>query len=153
MSVLPTKALTLYQPYAWLVVNGYKPIENRPETFSQKTFRGPFWVHAGLERNDEVWKQARELCDRNYTSSFYLPSFDELEFGAIPGQATIVGVHYPRQTLWAPAASVPWHFPDQYGLILSGAQALPKPMPCCGMQGFWHVPDDVLVTLKEVTCG
>lgn len=37
------KALSIRQPWAWLIVNGYKSIENR----SWKTkYRGPFLIHA-----------------------------------------------------------------------------------------------------------
>jgi hypothetical protein len=153
MSELPTKALTLYQPYAWLVARGYKPIENRKESFTQKTFRGPFWVHAGIEECEEVWRQARELCDQYLGKDFKLPTFAELPFGQILGRATIIGVHYPRSTLFPPKDPVPWHFPDEYGLILSDAVALASPVLCRGMQGFWPVPADVLQTLREASCA
>ena len=148
---LPRQALTLYQPYAWLVAEGYKPIENRPEGFSQRNFRGPFWVHAGLERKPEVWQQARELCDRLIGKEFALPSFDDLPVGCIVGRAAIVGMHYPVTTLWRPREPVRWHFPEQYGLILEAAQKLERPVACRGFQGFWPVPDQVLEVLaKEV---
>lgn len=38
------KALSIRQPWAWLVVDGYKPLENR--TWTTK-YRGEFLVHAG----------------------------------------------------------------------------------------------------------
>jgi len=40
-AILP--ALSIWQPWAWLIANGYKDIENR--TWWTK-FRGPFLIHA-----------------------------------------------------------------------------------------------------------
>jgi hypothetical protein len=37
------KALSIRQPWAWLIVNGYKDIENR--SWATK-FRGPVLIHA-----------------------------------------------------------------------------------------------------------
>lgn len=44
---MPTsdKALSIQQPWAWAIVNGYKPVENR--TWATK-LRGRVQIHAGL---------------------------------------------------------------------------------------------------------
>ena len=43
------RALTIRQPWAWLIVNGFKDIENR----SRRThYRGPILIHAGLSGAD-----------------------------------------------------------------------------------------------------
>jgi hypothetical protein len=142
--MLPTHALTLYQPYAWLVAFGHKDIENRPRAFSHKSFRGDFWIHAGRLRDPAVWDEARKHCDRILGKGFILPMPDELVYGAIIGRATITGAHLPRQrSLWSTEVA-PWHFPDQYGLIVKDAVALEVPMPARGYQGFWPVPSDGL---------
>ncbi len=48
-------ALSVHQPWAWLIVAGFKHIENR----SRRThYRGPVLIHAGLNRRlirPEVW--------------------------------------------------------------------------------------------------
>lgn len=41
---LPGKALSIMQPWAWLIVNGHKAIENRDWLTH---FRGPVCIHAG----------------------------------------------------------------------------------------------------------
>jgi hypothetical protein len=41
------KAITVRQPYAWLIVNGFKTVENRSEHESRWSFRGPLAIHAG----------------------------------------------------------------------------------------------------------
>jgi hypothetical protein len=43
-NALPQNALSVPQPRAWLVINGWKPVENR--TWATK-FRGPILIHAG----------------------------------------------------------------------------------------------------------
>ena len=49
---LEMRALSIRQPWAWLIVNGHKDIENR----SWRTkYRGPFLVHAGLKVEKEVY--------------------------------------------------------------------------------------------------
>jgi hypothetical protein len=39
------RTLSIRQPWAWLIVNGHKPVENRDWATS---FRGPVLIHAGL---------------------------------------------------------------------------------------------------------
>ena len=41
---LPTVALSIRQPWAWLIVNGHKPVENRTWSTS---YRGELLIHAG----------------------------------------------------------------------------------------------------------
>jgi hypothetical protein len=132
------------------VVHGYKPIENRPPKFTQRAFRGPFWVHAGLHQDQAVWYEARKHADTWLGTDFVMPPLTELVFGAIIGRASIVGVHAPvTASLWAPKAPVPWHFHDQYGLVLEGAALVSSPVPCRGLNGFWPVQKDDLETLRR----
>jgi hypothetical protein len=107
-------------------------------------------VHAGLLQDQAVWDQARAVVDAILGPDFVMPSLNELVFGAIIGRASIVGVHPPVTTsLWGQKAPVPWHFPDQYGLVLEGAALVSSPVPCRGLNGFWPVPKDDLETLKR----
>jgi hypothetical protein len=156
---LPSRALTLWQPWAWLVAMGHKPIENRPPGFSHKSFRGDFWIHAAVESSKSIasWALARRLCDELLGESFQLPPARELAFGVIIGRATITGIIPPRDPLYARITGdarvlpppVPWHFPDQYGFKVENARPLEKPVACRGYQGFWNVPADVLAKLPE----
>jgi hypothetical protein len=43
------RALTIRQPWAWLIVNGYKDIENRSW---QTRHRGALLIHAGASKSD-----------------------------------------------------------------------------------------------------
>lgn len=159
--MLPERALTLYQPYGWLLAGGWKTIENRPVGFSHKSFRGDFWIHAGKQPEsakqirmfEHTWRQAHDLAKQILGADFRFPCFDELTFGAIIGRATITGIVPPRLSLLGrpdPSPVVPWHFPDQYGFKVANAVMLENPVPCRGFQGFWRVPRPVLEQLRKV---
>ena len=48
-----TKAITIRQPFAWLIVQGIKPVENRSW---ETKFRGPLAIHsAKAAMGDEVY--------------------------------------------------------------------------------------------------
>jgi hypothetical protein len=73
------RALSLKQPWAWLIVNGYKDIENR----SWRTnHRGPLLIHASSSRPAVT----TEYIQKKY--GVRLP--DKLEFGGIAGVVEVV---------------------------------------------------------------
>jgi hypothetical protein len=53
MAKAPMSALTIRQPYAWLMVNGYKVIENRSWKPAAARIGQRFWVPASQRRADE----------------------------------------------------------------------------------------------------
>ena len=93
------RALSIRQPWAWLVVNGYKDIENR--TWSTG-FRGRVYVHAGQRMVPDDYPEQREFIA---DSGIVLPSV--LARGAILGEVTITGCvsasrrFSARATTWA----------------------------------------------------
>jgi hypothetical protein len=53
------KALSIRQPWAWLIVTGYKDIENR----SWRTnYRGPLLIHAGRAIDPTSLDQIKSVC-------------------------------------------------------------------------------------------
>ena len=150
----PTRALTLWQPWAWLVASGHKGVENRPAGFSHKSFRGNFWIHAAAESSASIgsWPLAVKLCRELLGEGFQIPPARELSFGAIVGRATITGILVPRGQMFH-KPNVSWHFPDQYGFLVEGAVALAEPVPCRGYQGFWTVPPAVVEELRRAREG
>jgi len=144
---LPTRALTLWQPWAWLVANSHKDIENRPSGFSFKSFRGEFWIHAGLQHATDL--RARELCARMGITIPLLTGPDH--FGAIIGRATITAIIPPCADSGMQCPH-PWHFPAQWGFRVVDARPV-KPVRCRGFQGFWGVPAQVLAELAANETG
>jgi hypothetical protein len=83
------KALSVNQPWAWLIVHGGKWIENRTW---RTTYRGPLAIHAGLSRR---WLEDWYLPDGrpavvSRRFSWALPPTDELVFGAVIGLVELV---------------------------------------------------------------
>jgi hypothetical protein len=128
------KALSLRQPWAWLVVHGGKSIENRRWNTS---FRGEFLIHAakGMTR-DEYAKALAFALDMNVSPSVMsaFPLFDELERGGIVGRARLVDVLPPCLPDFCPH---PWHMRGQFGFVLADVRAVTfKPMR--GMLSFFE---------------
>lgn len=117
--ILP--ALSLRQPWAWLVVHGGKGIENRK--WNTK-LRGPFLIHAakGMTRReyDDAIECAREVQYGLGNPQLQLPELGEtIHRGGIVGAARIVNV-------WEPTSNSqnPWHFRDQFGFELASITPL-----------------------------
>ncbi|ELX8377561.1 ASCH domain-containing protein [Providencia stuartii] len=118
------KAISIRQPWAWLIVNGYKDIENR----SWRTkYRGQVLIHAskGLTRKefDEACMQVVDVI-----APIDIPDFDDLERGGIVGVATITDCVEQSES--------PWFFGEK-GFVLSDARPL-KFIPMKGKLSFFE---------------
>jgi hypothetical protein len=130
------KALSIKQPWAWLIVHGFKDIENRGWA---TRFRGSVLIHAG-----KSWDRDAEddmVHGRDPTGSFernktmierFVAEYQEVEAhrGGIVGVAEIVDC--------VTESSSPWFFGD-FGFVIRNARPLPF-RPCRGMLGFFD-PD------------
>lgn len=117
------KALSIRQPWAWLIVNGHKDVENRSW---QTKFRGPVLIHASKTMTDDDYTNAWVHAQDN---NVCLPEAKDLERGGIVGQAIIVDC--------VTQSDSPWFFGPK-GLIMEDANPLPF-KPCKGMLGFFQV--------------
>jgi hypothetical protein len=133
MQIGPRRALSIQQPWASLIVNGYKRIENR--SWSTK-FRGPFLIHAGKT----VDKQAlRDVLLGNHPVTGRSFVFDSMDFptGGIIGAGRIVD---------CVNESLDPFFVGPFGFVLDDVRSLPF-QPCRGLLGFftpgseWTPPD------------
>jgi len=114
------RALSIRQPWAWLIVNGHKDIENR----SWRTnYRGPFFIHAGLKVEKEVYDQLADYFD------IQPPAPSEIERGGIVGESTILDCVENHNS--------PWFF-GPYGFVLGDCRPLPF-RPMRGRLGFFPV--------------
>lgn len=122
------KALSIRQPWAWLIVNGHKDIENR--TWHTR-FRGPVLIHAGKGMTRDEYVDAANFA---LELGVKVPWFGDLERGGIVGIAEIVDCTSSHPSPW---------FVGPYGFVLRDAKPLPF-MPCKGELGFFEVPDWVI---------
>ena len=121
------RALSIRQPWAWLIVNGHKDIENR--TWPTR-YRGPVLIHASKTMTGQeyqsaiysVWCIDKQLADR-------MPQRKGFEQGGIVGQAEIAGCVQDSDSDW---------FNGPYGFVLRNVRALPF-VPWKGELGFFEV--------------
>ncbi len=125
MRMMP--ALSIRQPWAWLVVNGHKDVENR--TWPTR-FRGRVYVHAGKTKEHDDFPEIRSLLEQ---TDIVLP--DRFSLGAIVGEVDIVGCLTGSRSKW---------FFGPYGFLLRDPVAYAEPIPCRGMLGFFNVPETVM---------
>jgi ASCH domain len=118
------KALSIKQPWAWLIVNGHKDIENRDWRSDNPglKYRGGVLIHTGL-RMDEDWSAfgMPEICR-------HVPADEDLPRGGIVGICEIVNCVKEHPS--------PWFF-GRYGFVLRNARTL-EFRPCVGQLGFFE---------------
>jgi hypothetical protein len=127
------KALSIRQPYAWLIANGHKDIENRSWATN---FRGRVLIHAGVNYPKRDYADDLESFTRQYGA---YPEREAM-IGGIVGVATITGCVDKSDSGW---------FYGPYGFTLTDARPLPL-VPCKGLLGFFDVPPDVAAKLREM---
>ena len=120
-ALLALRALAIRQPYAWLVANGIKDIENRSR-FTH--YRGQVLIHASLDE-DLLFEDS--LADLSRRAEIESPS--SFKRGGIIGVAEIVGCERRHGS--------PWKDPSSWGWVLANARPLPF-KPCKGALGFFR---------------
>lgn len=139
---LPSKALSVRQPWAWLIVNGHKDIENR--TWPTR-FRGRVLIHASKGMTRQEYEDVEDYLMFSTSAavrSIVLPEPDALERGGIVGTATIL------DCVPGDRRSSPWHLPDSYGFLLCDARPLPF-LQCKGALNFFNLPRDVIARVRS----
>jgi len=117
------KALSIRQPWAWLIVNGYKLVENRSW---HSSYRGPLLIHAGKGMTNYEYEDAYNLAAR---LDLFLPFKGDLEYGGIVGSVEMIDC--------VNAYGSPWFF-GPYGFVFRSAKPLPF-RPMRGKLGIFHV--------------
>lgn len=117
---LPTVALAIQQPWAWLIVHGFKDVENRDWPTRR---RGRFLIHAS--RKVDTWSVP---WIRERFPSIVLP--ESYETGGIVGEAELVDCVTVSSSRW---------FSGAFGFVLANPKPLPF-RPLRGQLGFFEVP-------------
>jgi len=114
------RALTLQQPWAWAVIQGYKDVENRSWSTSH---RGLLLIHAGRQFDaagfEFIWKLGLHRA---------LPM--ELPLGRLVGSIQLqdVATRYPSQ----------WSFRGARHWVLTKPREFRTPLPCRGGQKLFY---------------
>lgn len=117
------KALSIRQPWAWLIVEGYKDVENRNWRHS---YTGPVAIHASKAFDEAGYEWVRV----NFPE-IPMPSRAGFHRGGVVGQALVTGCLIESTS--------PWFF-GPYGYVLSEAERVPF-VGMRGRLGFFEAPE------------
>lgn len=127
MADLPRLALSIMQPWAWLIVNRHKAIENRHWS---TRFRGPVAIHAGkkidADAASDVYSGIHPVTGE--VAHWSIEATDGRDMGGIVGVAEIVDC--------VEHADSPW-FVGRYGFVLANQRPIPF-IPVKGALGFFE---------------
>jgi len=118
---LKLPVLSIRQPWAWLVVNGLKDIENRTW---RTHYRGQILIHASANLKDLTWDE-RERCES--LGGAKMP--EDYDVGGVIGIVEIVDCVRRHRSVWK-------HGPS-WGWVLADACPL-RFRECKGAVGFFY---------------
>jgi ASCH domain len=144
------KALSIRQPWAWLIVNGYKTVENRSRSLGKHC--GPLLIHASSQMTHADYVAAYKHIAgqpalRNLLADLPPISSPKFEFGGIVGTANMsmklenINAHEAR-AVFVNAKFVDW-YTGPVGYVLKDAKPLPF-KECKGRLGFFDVDYEAL---------
>lgn len=120
------KALSIHQPWAWLICNGWKNIENREW---RTNLRGRIAVHASKTMTREEYEGCQSFIAVMGLSYIELPAFDDFDLGGIVGCTKIVDCVTSHTSDW---------FGGSYGFVLGDSYPVPF-VKCRGYQKFFEI--------------
>ncbi|WP_223480316.1 MULTISPECIES: ASCH domain-containing protein [unclassified Pseudomonas] len=123
------KALSIRQPWAWLIIHGGKDIENR--SWHTK-HRGRFLVHASKGMTLKEYADAAAFADLE--CGVKIPPFNDLQRGGIIGSVFLADSR--------DSSLSPWYMGEKAFLLVA-----PAPLPFVPLKGrlnFFEVPDELV---------
>jgi hypothetical protein len=160
------KALSLIQPYATLIMLGYKTNETRSWDTKHD---GPLAIHASAGK--PTW--ARQVCEQNSHIRQILAvhglTFDTLPRRAILGTCTLLGTlpiagsdtylknEHPHmfchpERLAPVEVAAGDYTPGRFAWRLIQVRPC-SPQPCNGALSLWKVPEDIATQLEDTAAG
>lgn len=158
-AVATIRGLTIKQPWAFAIAEGFKTIENR----SRRTnYRGTLLIHAGraVDHAVTIARYSRDAAIRfdqlggrsNYwdarehiPSRVVSPPHPSLALSAVIATARLAGCHEATDGCCAP-----WGFPDQWHWELADIQPLRQAVPRAGALGLWKPDAELLAAVAPV---
>ncbi len=130
------KAISLIQPWAWLVTAGSKRIENRTWHLPKSMIGQTVLIHASKT-------DPRKFPDVHKFMEFVglredIPSEAFSMRGGVVGWAKIGGCLCPHNTMVVDGYDLRWWMKDQHGFLLEKVGVLPF-TPCSGRMGFFDL--------------
>lgn len=122
------KAISIRQPWAWLILHGSKRYENRlwSKNNTARAFRGPVLIHASAGMTQDEYNSGAQIAADNGDA---LPPAAELQRGGIVGQVDFLQWHDKPPAM-------PYAFTSGF-VIAQGVKPLAF-WPCKGALGFFN---------------
>ncbi|MDT7040862.1 ASCH domain-containing protein [Candidatus Nitronereus thalassa] len=138
------KALTVHQPWAQLLALGVKQFETR----SWYThFRGPLAIHASKQQASFVSAIVLQRLGK-VLFPYGFRALQDLPFGCVVGVGMLEDVQ-PAELISAQAIAGEKDFgdfrPGRFAWKFSQVRVLEKPIPACGHQGIWNLPEELIL--------
>jgi hypothetical protein len=131
------KALSIKQPWAWLICAGHKDVENRdwhihmPPLLNYPLVPKHIYVHAGKTIDKKAFEWMASKIPKDILSKFMvngLPNAGMFKVGGLIGEVHIVGCVEKSQSPW---------FVGPYGFLLANPVLYDQLIPCKGKLGFF----------------
>jgi len=134
-------ALTICQPWAHLIMQGHKRVENRRWYTGH---RGPMLIHAGKSKD---WMDLT-------TMQKYGLDYRDLILGSIVGVADVVDC-LALQAAKRPNPKYPWlakheHTEGPFCFVLQNVRRFAEPIPYRGEQGLFKVPRSMVQAATQI---
>lgn len=130
------KALSIRQPWAWLIAAGIKDVENRTW---KSHFQGRLYIHASSAVDPkESWQARLSIMTALMTTAEMKRIYDaEFTRGAIIGEVTMSDCCFRFGDMNDNIYSK-WHEVGYYGFYLTDPVLYDKPIPCRGARKFFE---------------
>lgn len=133
---MSTKVLSVRQPWADLLVQGVKDVENR-SWFS--SYRGPLYIHAAKTYGRDEREDFQDLIEDGIRVD--APT----RFGGIIGIVTVFDCTREQRSRW--------HNRGYFGWYVRNAVEFRKMVPCRGELGLFDMSSDVACQVADVLKG
>ena len=124
---MKTRCLSVRQPWAWLIVNGWKNVENR---YWATKHRGELLIHASLTMTAGDYEACRIFVDGIH-DDLAMPAPADLERGGIVGVVMLLDCVREHSSPWF-TGPIGWILDEACPCIL---------IPCRGMPGLFNVQE------------
>lgn len=123
------RALSVRQPWAWALVSGHKPVENRDW---RTDYRGPLVIHSGKVLGCEPHNFLGECDEVAY----------RCRLETLPPEASLAGglVGFVQLTKCVERYPSPW-FKGLFGFVVEPLEQWPL-IPWQGQRGIWELTED-----------
>jgi len=122
-------ALSIQQPWAWLILNAGKDIENRSWPTN---YRGKFYIHTGQKFDDDGYEHIIQFRDIYLSPRMSFPEPQQFPKGGIIGIVDLIDCVKKAESKWAD------HWADTWNFVLEDAQEIDF-FPLRGKLGFFNL--------------